>query len=388
MNRHAPAPRAAGPFEHIGLFYRDLDQYASGCAAFVRRALASGDPALVAVPGGNGELVRARLGADGDAVTFADMARAGRNPGRIIPSVLLAFAGAHPGRRVWIIGEPIWKGRSAVEYPACVAHEALINAAFAGRDAAILCPYDASALAPSALADAERTHPILEDADGSRASAAYGDPLETAAAFDWPLPAPPEDAERYTFTGVGALPGVRDFLTVRAMAEGLAGERVVELLLAMNELATNTTEYTTGPATLTVWAEDGVLACQLDDTGHIADPMTGRVPPADGATRGRGVLIANELADLVRIHHRPAGTSVRLHFLLSPPGDPAAAGAGGGLAETAVAEAGGSLAWTAAAGAGGNLAQTAAGGAGGDLVQTAAVEDSGNDPVSAGFSGS
>ncbi|WP_248962422.1 sensor histidine kinase [Sphaerisporangium perillae] len=307
------------PFEHIGLFYRDEDQYAAGCAAFLQRALACGDPAMVAVPGGNGELIRARLGPEASAVTFADMAQAGRNPGRIIPSVLLAFAGSHPGRRVWIIGEPIWKGRSVIEYPACAAHEALINAAFTGRDAAILCPYDASALDASALADAERTHPILGDSTGTWASTAYTDPIETAARFDWPLPEPPPSARPYTFMGIGALPGVRDFVTERATAEGLDDDRITELLLAVNELATNTTEYTGGPGTLTVWAEDGTLACQLDDSGRITDPLTGRIPPADGATRGRGILIANELADLVRIHHRPAGTSIRLHFRLPAP---------------------------------------------------------------------
>ncbi|MFC4533969.1 anti-sigma factor RsbA family regulatory protein [Sphaerisporangium dianthi] len=347
MTEPTPVPTGAAedPFEHIGLFYRDEAQYTAGCAAFVRRALARREPALVAVPGRSGELIRAGLGgdADADAVAFADMAEAGRNPGRIIPSVLLAFAGAHPGRRVWIIGEPIWQGRSAIEYPACVAHEALINAVFTGRDAAILCPYDASALPASALADAERTHPILEDTGGTWSSAAYGDPVATAMAFDWPLPAPPDAADRYAFTGVAALPGVRDFLTVRAMAEGLNGDRITELLLAMNELATNTAEYTTGPATVTVWAEDGVLACQLDDNGHIGDPLTGRIPPAAGATRGRGILIVNELADLVRIHRRPAGTSIRLHFRLR-----ASADAGTG--------------------------------------QTAAVEGTGNDPVSAGSS--
>ncbi|GGL04049.1 anti-sigma regulatory factor [Sphaerisporangium melleum] len=314
----APAP-AGDRFEHTGLFYRDEEQYATGCSAFLGRALACGDPALVAVPEGNGELIRARLGAEGDLVAFADMTRAGRNPGRILPSVLLAFADAHAGRRVWVIGEPIRPDRGAVEYPACARHEALINAAFAGRDAAILCPYDAPALDAEALADVERTHPLLEESGRARASATYGDPIETAASFDRPLPVPPATAERYPFLGVGALPGVRDFAIARAQAGGLDEERVAELLIAVNELATNTAEYTTGPGTLTVWAEDGMLVYQIDDTGHIADPLTGHVPPPAGASRGRGLLIVNELADLVRVHRGPAGTSIRLHFQLPAP---------------------------------------------------------------------
>jgi anti-sigma regulatory factor (Ser/Thr protein kinase) len=305
---------AADPFEHIGLFYRDEDEYATACASFLDPALSSGDPALVAVPGDNGRIIKDRLGARAAAVAFADMTVAGRNPGRIIPSVLLAFAQAHPGRRAWIIGEPIWKGRSPIEYPACVAHEALINAVFTGRRAAILCPYNSSQLDAMVLADAERTHPLLADADAAGPSPAYADPIKVAAMFDWPLPEPPRDAAFRTFTGTDALPEVRTFVTERARAAGLGEQRVADLLLAVNELATNTTEHTSGPGTLSMWTEHDTLVCQLDDLGRIADPLAGRVPAPDNATRGRGLLIVNELADLVRLHHRSSGTAIRLHF--------------------------------------------------------------------------
>ena len=122
-------------FVHPALLYRDDEEYLDGTVPFIRAGLAAGEPVAVAVPGRNLELLRTALGADTDRVVMRDMTVAGRNPGRIIPTVLLAFAGAHPGRRVRIIGEPIWAGRSAVEYPACAQHEALINAAFTGRPA-------------------------------------------------------------------------------------------------------------------------------------------------------------------------------------------------------------------------------------------------------------
>ena len=90
----------------------------------------------------------------------ADMSVAGRNPGRIIGTVLSAFVREHAGRRVRIIGEPIWAGRSTEEYPACAEHEALINVALGSSPAYILCPYDATHLDRSVLVDATRTHPI------------------------------------------------------------------------------------------------------------------------------------------------------------------------------------------------------------------------------------
>ncbi|MEO3814539.1 sensor histidine kinase [Sphaerisporangium sp. B11E5] len=307
---------AEDSFRHIGLIYRDFDEYATGCASFLERALALGDPALVAVPGERGELIKERLGGRAADVVFRDMAVAGRNPGRIIPAVLLAFAEANPGRRVWIIGEPIWPGRSPLEYPACVAHEALINAAFSGRDAAILCPYDAIGLEPRAIDDAGTTHPEMWDGPDVWASPSYGDPVVTAVTFDWPLPPPPRQAAMFPFEGVGALAPLREFVAGWAEAAGLPEQRIPDLLIAVNELATNTAEHTGEPGTVWMWREDGLLVCQIDDVGQIDDPMVGRVPPPDSVGRGRGILIVNELADLVRVHRRSGGTSVRIHFEL------------------------------------------------------------------------
>src|SRR5205823_15019788 len=135
--------------------------YAAGSVPSVRDALRAGRPVLVAAPQPNIDLLGAALGDAAPQVRFLDMTAAGRNPGCIIPDVLHAFAQAHLGRRVSIIGEPIWPGRSPAEYRAAVQHESLINLAFAGRPATILCPYDTAGLAADALAGAERTHPVI-----------------------------------------------------------------------------------------------------------------------------------------------------------------------------------------------------------------------------------
>jgi hypothetical protein len=154
------------------LFYRGQDQYLGAMTSFVHAGLAAGEPVAAAVPEPNLTSLRRGLAGDAARVTLLDMGQAGRNPGRIIPVVLRAFADAHPGKRVRIIGEPIWPGRSDIEYPACLQHEALINHAFAGRHATILCPYDAERLEARVLADAATTHPVLIDA-GERPSGRY-----------------------------------------------------------------------------------------------------------------------------------------------------------------------------------------------------------------------
>src|SRR5690606_18971591 len=111
--RTAPPYADADPFHHPALFYRDDQEYLDGTVPFVREGLACGEPVAVAVPGDRLRLIRDALGADAEAVRLLDMREAGRNPGRIIPGVLRAFADALPaGHRARIVGEPVWAGRT------------------------------------------------------------------------------------------------------------------------------------------------------------------------------------------------------------------------------------------------------------------------------------
>jgi anti-sigma regulatory factor (Ser/Thr protein kinase) len=242
------------------------------------------------------------------------MAVAGRNPGRIIHRVLLAALDRRPDRRTHLVGEPIWPDRSDLEYPACAAHEALINQALPDRDARILCPYDTAGLTATVLADARRTHPVLVDNGLARHSPEY-DP-EAAERFNRPLPEPPPEAATMSFRRTDELAPLRTFVTRRATAAGLVPRRVDELVIAVNELATNTLEHTGNGGNVAVWTEPGVLVVQVRDTGHITDRLAGRTLPARLDERGRGLFLVNMICDLVRLRTTPAGTTLRLHMTL------------------------------------------------------------------------
>ncbi|MFD9502411.1 anti-sigma factor RsbA family regulatory protein [Streptomyces sp. NPDC060035] len=302
---------AAESFVHPALFYRDVQEYLAGTVPFIQDGLAAGEPVAVAVPGPKLALLRAELGADAGAVRLIDMNEAGRNPGRIISKVLRAFADAHPISRVRIIGEPIWPGRTAAEYPACVQHEALINAAFRGRDVTIVCPYDAVRLDATVLADAYATHPVIIDAGREEHSSSY-DPDRIVAAYNQPLARPSHmlafvfDAER--------LPFARDFAVGRAKHLGLADERLDDFALAVAELTTNSVVHGGGSGTVCVWAQDGQVLCEVTDAGHLSDPLAGRRPAAREQLGGRGLLLVHYLTDLVRVHTSPEGTAIRFHL--------------------------------------------------------------------------
>lgn len=304
-----------GP-DHVGFPYRGVAEYVSGTLAFVHAAIASGQPVLVAVPSAKLEILRDCLGSRGSRVQFADMALEGRNPGRILPGVLLAFADRHPARRVAIVAEPVWPGRGELEYPACVAHEALVNLAFAGRDAALLCPYDAALLDPHVVHDAHRTHPFLQRRGGLRPSPAYADPRLIAAACNQPLPPVPGYAATMRFAAAGQLPALLAFVAERADTLGLKPRRREALTAALGELAADALGHSPDPGSVAVWSEHDQVVCQLDDAGHRTDPLAGRVPSvrAEDGRPGDGLLTANLLCDLVRMYTHPGGTSVRLHL--------------------------------------------------------------------------
>ena len=306
--------RSAEPFAHPALFYGDHDEYLAGTIPFVTDGLAAAEPVAVAAPAARLALLRAELGQAAERVRMLDMTEVGRNPGRIIPGVLRAFADAHPNGHVRIVGEPIWPERSDHEYPACVQHEALINHAFTGRNVTILCPYDTRRLDRLVLADAARTHPVLIDAAGRRHSEAYA-PDEIIASYNHVLDAP-ADALTIAVDPQG-LAGLRRVATELTGRLGMSARRSDDVVLVLTELATNSIEHAHSVATVVLGTDGDQLVCQVRDTGRLADPLAGRRPEVPGQLRGRGLLLVNQLADLVRVHTSPRGTTIEARFTLA-----------------------------------------------------------------------
>ncbi|MEV1286463.1 sensor histidine kinase [Micromonospora sp. NPDC049679] len=302
-------------FIHEGLFYRGRADYLAGTVPFVRDGLAAAEPVLVAVPQSHVELISEELGDDAAEVRFLDMAQAGRNPNRIIPWVLRAFVDEFRGRSVRIVGEPIWPGRSPEEIPVCVQHEALINVALDRTPATVLCPYDANALPAGVLLYAGRTHPVLVEDGERRHHDGYADPYAVVALLNLPLPDPTVPAAELTFDALG-LAAVRDLVGDRARRAGLAPIRVVDLQMAVNEIATNAITHADGYGVLRVWQEGLRVLCDVRGPGEISDWMAGRVRPDEQSERGRGLLLANRLCDLVQTYTQPDSTTTRLHMLI------------------------------------------------------------------------
>lgn len=299
---------------HEALFYANPEDLLAGTVPFVEAAARAGEPALVALAGKQLDLLRERLSElPAGQVRFVDMAVVGRNPNRILPWVLRAFVDEHFPGPVRIVDEPIWPGRAAEEIPSCVAHEALLNIALAGCAATVLCPYDVGALPEGVRRYAERTHPTLVDDSGRRPSTGYTNPHDILELLNQPLPEPRGAAEVLVFEANG-LARVRHLVAERARQAGLPADRVADLQVAVNEVATNTLAHASGPGTLRVWLDGDRVICEVRGPGHIADWLAGRVRPAAESERGRGLLLANRMCDLIQTYTRPESTVTRLHM--------------------------------------------------------------------------
>ncbi|MGW4599580.1 anti-sigma factor RsbA family regulatory protein [Streptomyces sp. NPDC004457] len=302
-----------GTVRHPAFFYTTEEDYLKGVGDFVRAEAACGRPLLIAVPGARLRLLRDTVGTAHEGVSWADMRHSGRNPGRIL-SMLQEFADQHADRRPSIVSEPIWVGRTPAEAREATRHEALINLAFAGRDATILCPYD-TALPKRVLAQAHRTHPVVGDPEGHRDSPAYAPAHAVCRDCDEPLPEPVDPVVLHF--AEGDLAKVRDVAADWAAARGLSARRRTDWLLAVNEATANSVRHGGGHGTLRLWCADDTLIAETRDRGRLHDPLVGRRRPDPlSPAGGRGMWMMHHLCDLVEIRTPPTGLVVRLHLAL------------------------------------------------------------------------
>jgi anti-sigma regulatory factor (Ser/Thr protein kinase) len=99
-----------------------------------------------------------------------------------------------------------------------------------------------------------------------------------------------------------------------AAQAGLPGDRRADLVIAASEVAANTLKHTAGGGAVRVWATDDEVLCQLEDGGHITDPLAGYRRPAADAAAGHGLWLVNQVCDLAEIRTGETGTTIRLHM--------------------------------------------------------------------------
>jgi anti-sigma regulatory factor (Ser/Thr protein kinase) len=300
-----------GRFEHEALFYRGAADFLSALVPFVRQGLEADEAVMVAEPRPRLELLRDALGDDAASVEFLDMADIGANPARIIGVWATALdEHTRAGRQLRGVGEPAFHGRREAELVECELHELLLNHAFDGGPAwRLLCPYDEERLPREVTRRALHTHPIRSTAADRQPSALYD--AGYTDAFSTTLPVPADAVLRGDF-GPGDVPGTRRTVAQYARRCGLSEEQVKVLELAASELATNSIRHGGGAGSVAMWLEPGAAVVEFSDSGHVTDPLTGRLMPPLEREGGRGLYLVNQLCDLVQLRSSDRGTTIRV----------------------------------------------------------------------------
>jgi len=296
-------------FQHEALIYDGAEEYLAGTVPFLRVAIEAGEPALVAVGKTQTELLKAELGEESRRVRFVDMRDLGRNPAWIIP-FWRDFVDECGGRSVRGVGEPVWAARGPAALEECQRHEALLNLAFAPQPAwSLLCPYDAASLDDGVLEKVASSHSHVVR-DGTTTESSFFDPARDCFAGELPPPAAAPESIVFDMAGLAE---VRKRVTAAAERAGLAPLGVADFVTAASELAANSVTHGGGSGTLRLWREGGSLLAEVEDRGRIEEPLVGRLRPGISQEGGRGLWLANQLCDLVRIRSGERGTTVRLH---------------------------------------------------------------------------
>jgi anti-sigma regulatory factor (Ser/Thr protein kinase) len=291
-----------GGYRHDALAYAGEDDFVRFATTFLSMGLEDGEPGILISTPDRLVAVRDRLGTAGRAVRFVDTDAEVRNPA-VALSVLQGFVEDAQGRRVRGIDDLVHPGQPAAAASEAQLHELLLNTPVTDDwNMWLACPYDRAMLASNDYAEqVAACHPPTRTDMSNLVAQKFGSEL----------PRRPADADTFPVE-VSELGSLRAIVRTAATMTGLDDDRADEFVYAVNEVISNSFRHGDGKAEVALWAEGNSLVCEVQDGGHIADPLIGRVSPSLTRSSGRGLWMVNHLCDLVQVRSPESGTYVRM----------------------------------------------------------------------------
>jgi anti-sigma regulatory factor (Ser/Thr protein kinase) len=307
-----PPERPDGAW-HEAVAYTTPADLAARLAPRIAAAADAGDPVLAVLADDERGALHAVLGNTAGAVRFLEPSAVHARPAFTVASQWARTNRriTEPGGRALVVGQRL------EALPGCGPEywgrlDVALDVATAELPVTVLCPFPLEAR----LDLVRSTHPHVGTAAGVRAGAGYRPPRE--AVLDFPPPPPPElgrPAAHRPFD-LQTLAELRGTVTTVAGAAGLAPEDVADLVLAVNELASNSIEHGPGAGVLRMWdasPDSGDVVAEVFDGGHMDVPFPGLTLPPPEGERGRGLWLAAELCDVLQVWSAEgAGTTIRV----------------------------------------------------------------------------
>lgn len=296
---------------HQAVLYRTPAELAVQLARHLRTAIGAGELVVAVLDEPNRSALRDALGDAAAAVEFPEPARVHQ-----VPAFTVAVRWARLARRTSSRGGRLTVVNQHVDGPVETDREhwarvdMALDIATAGLPITVLCPHREDG--PD-LGIVHATHRSLVTTAGVRPSTGYRPPREAIVHF--PPPPPPElgppDVE-LSFAAAN-LPRLRRDVAGCAESAGLRTEQIPDVVLAVNEIVTNSVEHGPGHGSLRMWARPSRLVCEVTDPGRMDVPFPGLAAPAPRGDRGRGLWLASELSEILQVWSDDGGTVVRLH---------------------------------------------------------------------------
>jgi anti-sigma regulatory factor (Ser/Thr protein kinase) len=119
-----------------------------------------------------------------------------------------------------------------------------------------------------------------------------------------------------SFTYSDDLSQVRALVEEQAREASLPERKVIDLVLAVSEIAANTVRHARSPGRVDITTDEDEIVCTIRDAGRITDPFAGRRGLSLDADRGLGLWLVHQVCDVVELDSDDAGTTIRLHMTI------------------------------------------------------------------------
>ena len=288
----------------------------------VRRALAEADGVLVAVSDDTANLLGEELGAVDGKLEWGDTSVFYQRLGFAYEGFRRLLAARHAaGRRIHVFAEPnvdsdADEGAVVDRAGAYLAYEAMVNESYADYGCEVTCLWDARRHPTLLIENVRSLHNHELGPTGQEPSPGFVDPGQYLAGRNQlPLPLPARVERSVGVIDPDGLPMLRAELRNWAQDHGFAPFAASDVLLAVNEIATNGLTHGQPPVHVYGWCQRDTLVVQIDDQGGTPlPPSAGYLPPIGPRLSEGGVWLARQLADILQTHTAGTTTSVRLYF--------------------------------------------------------------------------
>jgi len=315
-----PGGRTTG-FAHVGALYSSDEQLRDLLSPYLADALRRREHLLVVISAAAERVLRDALGGDADRIQWGGAGLAYNRLGRMFASF-----GDYLGERyraglpTRVVGEPA----SDISHDRLSQYLRYVSMAcevYGRYESPMLFLWDERRYPPEVLAHVRAVHPRLLGGGGMTINTEYREPIDYLTANATSAPAAPVDLDLDVhLESADGLAELRRRLRSWGATTELSDGDTDDIVIAVDEIATNSLEHGQPPARVRGWSTADAVFVRVDDHGRTGIPATtGYVRPPTNARRGRGIWMARHLADVLTTHNSPAGTTVAMRFPRSMP---------------------------------------------------------------------